>query len=784
MKVTRLQRARLYRIFRDFTWPSTLPDFGQFNVIYGWNGAGKTAFSNIFRHIQSRTAMDEGQVEILVDETRVQGAAFSHAALPQVRTFNRDTIDRNVFETSSQQFPPVYYLGEDSVEKQKRIEALKADLAQHTEAEVRWNRSRQDATSTLDAFCSEEAKAIKNLLTVAGGGPYNNYNATNFKIQISALAQQPESSLIQLSESDRESLLAMKDGRRMEAIPILTGSFPDVMQLTSLTQTTLERSVVSAVLAELTADVDVAAWVERGLELHRGEHATDTCRFCEGPLKEERVRRLDEHFNDEFRRFQADVDGLIVQVQAAREFEREIVVPPKEAIYPNLRPGYEKAVTTMRQQMGSAQLFLDVLLRALKAKKDEPFRSLRLDHFVTNATATGGPAGGFEKFLQLFVGGAAMLGAASGKTAFDQLAAIVVEHNKQTADFDVELAKARRTLGDNELVKSIPSWKKKSKAVSDATESMVTASARVKELVQEIGELERLVRQHRRPAEELNQEIAAYLGRDELRFSVEQNGYLITRSGAPATHLSEGERTAIAFLYFLKSLRATDFDLERGVVVIDDPVSSLDANSLFSAFGFMKQRTLGVGQLFVLTHNFTFFRQVRNWFYNLPGQRKKDEGQRPARFYMLISDYSNGVRSAKLESLDRFLHEYESEYHYLFKRVYEEANKAVIPAIEGYYAAPNIARRLLEAFLAFRLPHIPGELYTKLEQLNYDTSKKTRILRFLHTYSHSDQVTESDHDPSVLAETPAVLKEVLDLIRQTDSSHYLNMESLITSKGA
>lgn len=51
------------------------------------------------------------------------------------------------------------------------------------------------------------------------------------------------------------------------------------------------------------------------------------------------------------------------------------------------------------------------------------------------------------------------------------------------------------------------------------------------------------------------------------------------RGDQPALHW---ERTSIAFLYFLKSLKATGFDLEIGIVVIDDPVSGLDANS-FSA---------------------------------------------------------------------------------------------------------------------------------------------------------------------------------------------------------
>ncbi|MBI5791136.1 MAG: AAA family ATPase [Rhodocyclales bacterium] len=376
--------------------------------------------------------------------------------------------------------------------------------------------------------------------------------------------------------------------------------------------------------------------------------------------------------------------------------------------------------------------------------------------------------------------GLAALGAAMGMTAFDQLKGLVERHNKHTDSFDAEVNNAREALAKDEVLKALPDWQEKSGKVSTARENATAAREEAEKIKKQIADLELEVRQHRRPAEELNEEVAAYLGRDELRFEVEQNGYRITRGSQPATHLSDGERTAIAFLYFLKSLKGTDFDMETGVVVIDDPVSSLDANSLFSAFGFMKQRTATAGQLFVLTHNFTFFRQVRNWYYNLPGQKKADITRQPARFYMLATEFVNGSRTGKLELLDPFLHQYESEYHYLFKRVHEEAHKPAGQSLEAYYAIPNIARRLLEAFLAFRVPDKPGELFQKLEVVQFDAAKKTRILRFLHTYSHFDQVAEAGHDPSVLSETPAILQDVLALINGCDPAHFKSMAELVS----
>jgi wobble nucleotide-excising tRNase len=148
--------------------------------------------------------------------------------------------------------------------------------------------------------------------------------------------------------------------------------------------------------------------------------------------------------------------------------------------------------------------------------------------------------------------------------------------------------------------------------------------------------------------------------------------------------------------------------------------------------------------------------------------------------YMLNTIYLDGKRAATIEPLDPFLHQYESEYHYLFKRVHEEAQRPRGQGLESYYAAPNLARRLLESFLAFRVPDVAGELFHKLDSIPYDTAKKTRILRFLNTYSHSDQVVEPGHDPSLLSEAPAILQDVLALIRETDETHHDRMVALIS----
>ncbi|TOB48616.1 AAA family ATPase, partial [Vibrio parahaemolyticus] len=81
-------------------------------------------------------------------------------------------------------------------------------------------------------------------------------------------------------------------------------------------------------------------------------------------------------------------------------------------------------------------------------------------------------------------------------------------------------------------------------------------------------------------------------------------GYKISRNGTGklANNLSEGEKTAIAFVYFVTKLKEHDNDIKETIVVVDDPVSSFDSNHLFHSYSFLKKHCENAKQLFVMTH--------------------------------------------------------------------------------------------------------------------------------------------------------------------------------------
>ena len=273
------------------------------------------------------------------------------------------------------------------------------------------------------------------------------------------------------------------------------------------------------------------------------------------------------------------------------------------------------------------------------------------------------------------------------------------------------------------------------------------------------------VANHSRAAYDFNKDLRSYLGHGELRLDVREHGYAISRNGDANPLPSEGERTAIALLYFLQSLKADRFNIKEDIIVLDDPVSSLDANALFAAIGFIRERTQTAGQLFVLTHNFTFFREVRGWF-----KKKKYSAQ----FYMLSSRSEGESRQSEIRKLDPLLEDYGSEYHYLFKCVWIGARSG---SLESNYHLPNMARRLLDSFLAFRQPDIT-ELKGRMDKIEYDAAKKQRIYAFINAHSHNFAIAEPEHAVDILSEAPGVLSDIMDLMKFVDPKHYNAMSSL------
>ena len=67
MILEKINKIDGHKIFRAFSWPSELESFGSKNVIYGWNGTGKSTLSETFRNLQNRDNIQDGEVEWVIN---------------------------------------------------------------------------------------------------------------------------------------------------------------------------------------------------------------------------------------------------------------------------------------------------------------------------------------------------------------------------------------------------------------------------------------------------------------------------------------------------------------------------------------------------------------------------------------------------------------------------------------------------------------------------------------------------------------------------------------------
>jgi wobble nucleotide-excising tRNase len=750
MTLLQVSRLRDCGVFRNFSWPTELPDFGRYNIIYGWNGSGKTTLSRLLRALELRKAPQLGQVTVRMGDHNIVGSDFPQVTLP-IRVFNRDFVNESIFPTGGGDVPPIYIVGKENVERQKEADRLKQERIE-ADSELNSARARnQNAERALDRYCQDRARVIKDTLRSSGQNPFNNYNKADFRSRAEQMVMDDDAGSHCLNDAEYQAFLAQHKATPMANLAEIVYRLPNLQALADTTSALLRKTVVSAAIQCLKDDAEVADWTRHGLCLHNDRN-TEKCMFCEQPLPEGRLAALEAHFSAEYEQFMREIDNQITQIESIPKKGLELILPSRVEFYNDIVGEYEAVEGALRNAVDVVGCFVRSLGSALEKKRTKAFEALRMELSVPE----------FDTDVVAAVN------------------MVIRKHNQASEDFETRISSARKRLAMNLIATDIDEFKHLHEALKNAIGDLKTAKEKSEALTFKIKKIEDEIIEHRQPAEDLNNDLRHYLGHSELQLAVKETGYTITRNGETAQMLSEGEMTAIALLYFLKSLEGRDFDLANGVVVFDDPVSSLDANAMHLAFSLMRNRTTDAGQLFVLTHNFAFFRQVRNWLRYLPGQKRKDITKRPARFYMLECVEQEGKRESALRLLDPLLYEYESEYHFLFSSVYRFANGQRADGMEACYGMPNVARRLLESFLAFRHPQVFDDMWGALREVTTsEESQKSRILNFVQTNSHGPGTGQPEHDPSILGESKSILQEILALIESEDSGHYTVMKNLV-----
>ena len=260
---------------------------------------------------------------------------------------------------------------------------------------------------------------------------------------------------------------------------------------------------------------------------------------------------------------------------------------------------------------------------------------------------------------------------------------------------------------------------------------------------------------------------------------------------ADTNTLSEGEKNFIAFLYFYFTVTKSKDTDERisnnKIVIIDDPVSSLDNSTLHIVSNLIKDMllicsncydldgdlSLGdfITQIFIFTHNIYFHNEITH------NQIKNNEY---VNFYEISKDNSNRTTITLCEKDGQIFNPVDNVYSLLWK----DYNKSTDPI-----SVNNLGRQILDYYFIhinfYSYEDLVNELENKKEQFitskdnfvdNSNYSIAIDLLRQISSYGHFNQdIINQYADIESVAKIKTTIKRIFEVFGF--SNHYLKISN-------
>lgn len=480
----------------------------------------------------------------------------------------------------------------------------------------------------------------------------------------------------------------------------------------------------------------IVSWIEEGLELHGGDNTE--CLFCQSQLKFELIKsRLEKY---KLNQVQKDTQQLSV-------------------IYEKLRKNLSLFVEA-KNNVDS--------LRILKVPEEE------IKNFFTIESEQG-----LERFINSVANKLSDM-ESTHTVNLEIIKAFEVEiKNIDSMLRELLISKINRIQNDLVNMETLT----KGSICLAITESDVVQNINVLEEKQKILEdTEQENKKKRLEIENLNRSLSEYSDFAEflnnvlkdlgIQFSLQLDGenYFLKHNFQNVTlsidDISEGEKNLLALLFFYFELYSDNEQLELKetieLIVVDDPVSSLDESNRFYVLEIVKRILEEDGpQVFVFTHSWTDFSSL--------GYRLNNSDN-----YTLFEVYKRETSEV------RRIHENLPPYKQLFKEILEVSKKNYsdeLTEVQIYHTA-NSMRRIFEEFLYFKKPNLLPqrnkqstieEFYLKAtgKRLSNNYQKKLgELLSFINVLSHTPYRSDA-----IIRNA----KFLMSLIRELDKVHYDSM---------
>jgi wobble nucleotide-excising tRNase len=720
--ISRINSINAFGPFFEYEWPDDLAEFQKRNVLFGWNASGKTSLCRLLASCENQK---------LPSGDSFKGAMFSisflsddrvpldvtHQTLeasPVIKVYNSDYVDSMFDFKEGEKLDPINIIIGDRTKKEiplfedlktRKVPESKNALAVAKEKAV-------DAKNNVNKHIDRTARSVRDALGIVG----NKFNVTKVKQYFDAFEKNADA---HLSDEDQrmcrieqniegKNVIENQFAMPWEADGIFDKFILDVGEV-------FERKVVREILEDKQTTPEMNKWIQDGLPLHKDKKV---CAFCDGKLTDERVSELNNRFSGEYRRLQNDVDGLLKELELNGSGS-STQLHDIHLLDDTLTERYEKGSRIYLAAIGDFNNELSAVRRSLVEKKNSPFSDVVFSK---------------EAFVLSYKNLAESTRVLNG---------VVEEHNRLQNSIIQRRNSAFDKITRHEAIKYFDDYQQKIRDLVAAQQIQLKCQEDLDELQAKLAQIRASVVRPAKGANHANKYLKTLLCSDSILLSHKDGeiGYQLLREGRPAEHLSEGEKTAITFVYFVASLEDESIVLKDTILVIDDPVSSLDSNKVYATYGIIKEMLWSeCRQIFILTHHFQFLK-----LFPPPRQDKIE-------WYVVEKEPASSPVLKKCPSL---ITEFQSEYYYLFYKLH-----SLVLDEKNFYISRNILRRFLENFIQFKLGH--GDLESKASSWIEDKALSTELIKFLHAGSHlngSDDFVDLRKFPSLFYRTCRLIKE-------------------------
>lgn len=766
--ILRINRLRQFGIFTDFNG-SGIQQFGRYNLIYGWNGTGKSTLSNVFSCLEGRSVIPRfagAQFSIALEDGFLLTEANLAASQLNIRVFNQRFIQENINWDAS--VKSILLIAKEKIEDLQSLEEKKVVLGEKQQARAANLVEIRTKTEALEKFLTSAAKKMKTGLQAidTSDSYYLNYDRRKFSRFIEDNAESVTKKASVLSD---DKVIELTNAAKPDYLPSITFDSTAIEEgyfkrAAGRIRDLIGTTAINQAIERLTDNPDIRDWVQKGMEIHE-HHKSESCEFCGEPFTKSHAETLAAHFSKEFTEFQMRLSNAATWIDSQGAPSNSL--PASTSFYKEFAAEATKLEGLYKESAQKINEQIEGWRKALKAKITDPSKTdIQIVDVVEDDVMD------FNAVLSFIVD-------------------LVKRHNNKTDNFSAETSKAKKSLELHFAAAEIQEfdYAGNEKQCRDLEATTEIDKKAIDALALEVGKLEALLSNETVGAKEFNDTLHRFIGRSELCLSFNQakKGYEIIRNGLGEHdgNLSEGEKTAIAFVYFITKLKENGNNIKDTIVVVDDPVSSFDSNHLFHAYSFLKTQCIDAKQLFVLTHNFTYFKLVRDWFSTTNKNRAKKTPPRPENcFFYRLDALPGSPRHSLLVDADDSLKNYGSEYHYIFKKLYAYREQTTLNRDEAFLTA-NLARKLLESFFAFKFPRGRNDLSQLMDAglgscVITTKELKEKIYRFINKYSHSDVIEITEESAENLAgESHSVVSNIFQWIEEVDKKHFDEMVEVV-----